>query len=300
MRFTLYLYIALLTLIVLTACTNETNKTDGATTKKPDTEQTLNKEQEFEKLEKEFDVRLGVYAMDMGNNQVIEYNSEERFAYSSTFKVLAAAILLKENDFKDLEKVITYNEDDLVTYSPVTEKHVDSGMTLLEISEAAIRKSDNTAGNLMLEALGGPDKFKQALRDIGDDITEPARYETELNEFSPDSNKDTSTPKAMASSLKKVALDDFLPNDKREILIDWMKGNATGDELIRAGKPDGWVVGDKSGAASYGTRNDIAIVWPPNREPIVIAVMSRRDTEDAEYENELIAKTSEIILHSFK
>lgn len=298
----LTLYIILLAFITLTACGNADikTKTDSSTEKESEIEHTINKDEKFAQLEDEFDARIGVYAIDTGTNQTVEFKSDERFAYSSTFKVLAAAILLKQNDITDLEKVVTYNKEDLVTYSPVTEKHVDTGMTLLEISEAAIRKSDNTAGNLLFEGLGGPDKFKQALRDIGDDVTQPERYETELNEFTPGNNRDTSTPRTMATNLQKVALGDFLPNEKRKLLIDWMKGNATGDALIRAGAPQGWKVGDKSGAGSYGTRNDIAIVWPPNREPIVIAVMSRYDTEDAEYDDALIEKAAEITLNALK
>ncbi|WP_208591972.1 class A beta-lactamase [Gracilibacillus suaedae] len=295
------LYIVLLALTILTACTNTDNKTDKSTYKETDTEHTINKDEEFAQLEDEFEAQLGVYAFDTGKNQIVEYNPDVRFAYASTFKVLAAAILLKHNEIQDLEKVITYSKNDLVTYSPVTENHVDTGMTLLEISEAAIRKSDNTAGNLLLEELGGPDEFGHALlRDIGDEVTKPERYETELNEFTPENKSDTSTPKAMATNLKKIALDDFLPHDKRELLMDWMKGNVTGDKLIRAGLPDGWIVGDKSGAASYGTRNDIGIVWPPNREPIVIAVMSRHDTKDAEYDDEIVAKATEVIINALK
>lgn len=298
----LTLYLILLALTTLTACVNADNKTktDASSEKEIETEQTINKDEKFAQLEDEFDAQIGVYAIDTGTNQTVEFKPDERFAYSSTFKVLATAILLKQNDIKDLEKVVTYNKEDLVTYSPITEKHVDTGMTLLEISEAAIRKSDNTAGNLLLEALGGPDKFEQALRDIGDDVTQPERYETELNEFTPGNKRDTSTPRAMTTNLKKVALGDFLPNDKRELLIDWMKGNATGDALIRAGAPQGWKVGDKSGAGSYGTRNDIAVVWPPNREPIVIAVMSRHDTKDAKYDDTLVEKTAEIALSALK
>jgi beta-lactamase class A len=289
-------YIVLLALTILTACTNTDNKTNTSTENKSDTEQTIHKDEEFAQLEDEFEAQLGVYAIDTGKNQIVEYNPDDRFAYASTFKVLATAILLKQNEIKDLEEVVTYSKDDLVTYSPVTENHVDTGMTLLEISEAAIRKSDNTAGNLLLKELGGPDEFGRALLEyLGDDVTEPERYETELNEFMPGSNSDTSTPKVLATNLKKIALDDFLPNDKRELLIDWMKGNATGDTLIRAGLPEEWIVGDKSGAASYGTRNDIGIVWPPNREPIIIAVMSRHDTKDAEYDDELVAKAARII-----
>lgn len=292
--------ITLLLLAILTACVNADNKTDVSSDKENASKETISKDEKFAQLENEFNVQLGVYAMDTGTNQTVEYRPEERFAYSSTFKPLAAAILLEQNNIEDLEKIVTYTKDDLVTYSPVTEKHVDTGMTLLEISEAAIRKSDNTAGNLLLEALGGPDKFEQALRDIGDDITQPERYETELNEFIPGNSRDTSTPRAMATNLKKVTLDDFLSDDKRELLIDWLKGNATGDALIRAGAPEGWIVGDKSGAGSYGTRNDVAIVWPPNREPIVMAIMSRHDTENAEYDDALIAKAAEITLNALK
>ncbi|MFB4169007.1 class A beta-lactamase [Virgibacillus sp. JSM 102003] len=294
------LSITLLLLTLLTACGNADNKTDTSSDKENDSKQTINKEEKFVQLENEFDAQLGVYAMDTGTNQTIEYRPNERFAYSSTFKPLAAAILLKQNNIEDLEKVVTYTNDDLVTYSPVTEKHVDTGLTLLEISEAAIRKSDNTAGNLLLETIGGPDKFEQALRDIGDDVTQPERYETELNEFTPGSKRDTSTPKAMATNLKKVVLRDFLPDDKRELIIDWMTGNESGDPLIRAGAPEKWTVVDKSGAGTYATRNDIAVVWPPNKEPIVIAIMSRRDTENAEYDDALIAKAAEITLNAFK
>lgn len=297
---TLTLYLSLLALATLTACVNADNNIDNSPEKEIETEKTINKDEKFAQLENEFDARIGVYAIDTGTNQTVEYNSDERFAYSSTFKVLATAILLKQNSIKGLEKVVTYTKDDLVTYSPVTEKHVDTGMTLLEISEAAIRKSDNTAGNLLLEAIGGPDKFEQALRDIGDEVTQPERYETELNKFTPGNKRDTSTPSAMATNLRKVALGNYLPEEKRKLLTDWMKGNATGDALIRAGAPQGWKVGDKSGAGSYGTRNDIAIVWPPNREPIVIAIMSRRGKEDAEYDDALVAKAAEITLNALK
>ncbi|WP_374099832.1 class A beta-lactamase [Sediminibacillus dalangtanensis] len=298
MKFTLY--IALLCLTMLTACSNAENKTDASSNEKSEAAKTIDLDEAFTEIEEAFDTRLGVYAIDTGSNQSVEYNPDERFAYSSTYKLLAAAFLLKQNDLQDLEEVVTYSKDDLVTYSPVTEKHVDTGMTLLEISEAAIRKSDNTAGNFLLDALGGLAHYKQALREIGDDVTQPERYETELNAFSPGNERDTSTPRAMANNLRKVALGDFLPKEKQALLIDWMKGNANGDALIRAGKPEGWTVGDKSGAGSYGTRNDIAIVWPPGREPIVMAVMSRHKTEDAEYDDELVAKAAEATLNAFK
>ena len=108
-------------------------------------EQSTNTDEKFAQLENEFDASIGVYAIDTGTNQTIEYRPDERFAFASTYKALAAAILLQQNSLEDLKEVITYTKEDLAPYSPITEKHVDTGMTLLELSEAAVRSSDNTA-----------------------------------------------------------------------------------------------------------------------------------------------------------
>jgi beta-lactamase class A len=254
----------------------------------------------FMQLEKKFDARLGVYAIDTGTNRTVVYRPDERFAYSSTFKALAAGAVLQQNLMDELEQVITYTKDDLVTYSPITEQHVDTGMTLREICDAAIRYSDNTAGNLLLQELGGPDGFENALRQIGDHVTEANRFETELNSAIPGDIRDTSTARALATNLKAFTVDGILPDGKRTLLTNWMRTNTTGDELIRAAVPKGWEVGDKTGAGGYGTRNDIAIVWPPNRDPIIIAILSSRDTKDAAYNNELIAKAAKVTLNAFK
>jgi len=257
--------------------------------------------EQFVQLENKFDARLGVFAIDTGTSQIVAYRPDERFAYTSTFKALAAGAVLKQFSLEKLDEVIPYTGEDLVTYSPITEKHVDIGMTLREISDAAIRYSDNTAGNLLLQALGGPDGFEAVLRGIGDDITQPERFETELNEATPGDTRDTSTPRALATTLQAFTVsDDVLPADKRKILTDWLRGNTTGDKLIRAAVPQGWEVGDKTGAGSYGTRNDIAIIWPPNREPIILAVMSTRNTKDAKPIDELIAQAAKVTLDVLK
>lgn len=255
---------------------------------------------EFSQLEKKFDARLGVYAIDTGTNRTISYRPNERFAFASTYKALAAGVLLQQNSIDKLNEVITYTKDDLVEYSPITEKHVDTGMTLGEIAEAAVRSSDNTAGNILFHKIGGPKGYEKALRQMGDRVTMADRFETELNEAIPGDIRDTSTAKAIATNLKDFTVGNALPAHKRNILTDWMRGNATGDKLIRAGVPTDWEVGDKSGAASYGTRNDIAIVWPPNRAPIIIAILSSRDEKEATYDNQLIAEATEIIVNALR
>lgn len=294
----LVMMFTLLVLITLSACMKP-EKTPEPSSQK-EAEESTDLDETFATIESDYDARVGVYAIDTGSDETIDYRSEERFAFASTYKALAAALVLKQNTMEKLEEVITYTEDDLVSYSPITEKHVDTGMTLAELSEAAVRTSDNTAGNLLFEELGGPEQFQKFLREIGDDVTQSDRYETALNEFIPGNTRDTSTPAALATSLQGFAVGDLLTDDKRARLLDWMKGNATGDTLIRAGAPDGWTVADKSGAGRYGTRNDIAVVWPPDREPIILAIMTRHDTEDADYDDALIAEVAEVTLKALK
>lgn len=285
-------------MIGLAGCSNEGENSDKESEA---SEQVSQGEEDYKALEDEFGVKLGVYAIDTETDQTVSYQSDERFAYASTFKVLAAGAILQTASMEDLEKVITYSEEDLVAHSPVTEKHVDDGMKLKEIMEAAIRYSDNTAGNLLLEEIGGPDELEAILRENGDDTIEMDRMETDLNEAAPGDTRDTSTPQALAESLQKYVLSDLLPEDKRDLLIDWITGNEAGDTLIRAGVPEGWEVGDKSGAGGYGTRNDIAVVWPSNHKaPIVIAILSSKDSVDADFDDAVIEQAAQRVIEQLQ
>ncbi|WP_145785670.1 class A beta-lactamase [Micromonospora taraxaci] len=253
-------------------------------------------EQEFQRLEKTFGARLGVYAVDTGTGRTVEHRSDERFAYASTWKALAAAEVLDDTTDAELDRVVRYPARDLVAHSPITEKHVAEGMSLRAVADAAVRYSDNTAGNLLLRHLGGPEGFERKLRAVGDTTTDAARYETALNEATPGDRRDTSTARALAGDLRAYTVGDALTPADRDVLRGWLRGNTTGAALVRAGVPAGWVVGDKTGTGGYGTRNDIAVIWPPDRAPIVLAVLSSRDTKDATPDDALIAEATRVVV----
>ncbi len=249
----------------------------------------------FAELEERYDARLGLHAVDTGTGLEISHRPEERFAYASTHKALTAGAVLAEVGVDGLEEVITYGQGDLVSWSPVTELHVDAGLSVGELAEAAVQESDNTAANLLLEVLGGPQGLDDGLTALGDTTTEVVRTEPDLNEATPGDTRDTSTPRALAESLRAYAVDDALPAAERDVLVEWLRGSVTGDELIRAGAPEGWVVGSKSGAAGYGTRNDLAVVHPPDDgAPVVIAVLSSRDAAGAGYDDALVAEAAAV------
>jgi beta-lactamase class A len=246
----------------------------------------------FALLEHRYDARLGVFGVDTASGRTVRHRADERFAFCSTFKALAAALVLRRRTLAELETVVRYSSADLVEYSPITAQHVDTGMTLRAVCDAAVRFSDNTAGNLLLRELGGPSGLTRALRNIGDPITRSDRLETDLNTALPGDRRDTSSPRALAADLRKLALGAVLSRDKRALLTHWLITNTTGDSLIRAGVPRGWRVGDKSGKGGYGSRNDIAVIWPPRTKPIVLAVLSTRPQKDATPSDDLVAEAA--------
>ena len=246
-------------------------------------------------LESQYGATLGVYAVDTGTGRSVGYRQDDRFAYASTSKVLLAGAVLARSSDEQLDATVPYTSDDLVSYSPITETMAGAGMPLRDVIAAALQKSDNTAANLLFRQLGGPAELEKSLRALGDETTEVERTEPDLNEAAPGDPRDTSTPRALAADLRAYALGEELPANRRKLLVDDMTGNATGDPLIRAGAPTGWTVSDKSGAASYGTRNDIAVLTAPGHAPVVMVVLSRKAEKDAAYDNALVADTAKVL-----
>jgi beta-lactamase class A len=252
----------------------------------------------FAELEAEFDARLGLYALDTGTGLALEYNADERFAYASTIKALLAGVVLDDTTDAELDELVAYDASDLLDYAPITEQNVATGMTLRALADAAVRYSDNTAANLLFDRIGGPAGLDAALGELGDDVTRADREEPELNEATPGDPRDTSTPRALATDLERFVLGDALDAGDRDTFTAWLVGNTTGDALIRAGVPEGWTVGDKTGSAAYGTRNDIAVLWPTDGAPIVLAIFSSRATPDAEHDDALLARATTVAVEA--
>ncbi|MBB3910266.1 class A beta-lactamase [Sphingomonas desiccabilis] len=218
--------------------------------------------------------RLGVSVLDTGTGRRLWLDPLARYPLCSTFKVpLAAAILARADRGElDVQRPIRFTQGDLLEYAPVVRENLSRGeMTLAELCAAAIEWSDNAAANLLLPQLGGPSGLTRFLRSAGDSITRLDRVEPELNEYKPGELRDTTTPMAMTTLLAALLTGDVLQPTSRKQLADWMIGSRTGDKRLRAGLPKGWRVGDKTGTSGNGQANDIAIAWPPNRKPILIA-----------------------------
>jgi beta-lactamase class A len=250
-------------------------------------------------LERASGGRLGVAAFDTGDGRALAHRGDERFPFCSTFKMmLAAAVLARDPAL--LARRIRYTRDDLVPHAPVTGKHLDDGMTVAELCAATLQYSDNPAANLLMKQIGGPAAVTAYARAIGDTEFRQERWETELNTAIPGDLRDTTTPAAMARSLQKLVLGDALPPPQRQQLKDWMLGNTTGATRIRAGVPAAWPLADKTGAGDYGTVNDIAVIWPPGRAPIVLAVYLTQPGKDDGIRPEFHGEVAKIVIQAFK
>lgn len=245
--------------------------------------------------------RIGLAALNTGNNQRIDYRANESFPMQCTSKVMGVAAILKKSmrDNQLLQQRIYYKKSDLTGWDPITEKHLLDGMTVAQLSAAAISYSDNAAMNLLTKKLGGLTEINTFARSIGDTHFKLDHWWPEEALASPESLDDSTTPFAMNESIYKLILGNILKDSERQMLISWMKNNTTGDHRIRAGVPKNWMVGDKTGTGSYGATNDTAVIWPSNCAPIIVTIFYSGNKKDAPHREDVLASATRVVIKEF-
>jgi beta-lactamase class A len=172
-------------------------------------------------------------------------------------------------------------------------------MTLSALCAAAIEYSDNTAANLLLREMGDPPALTRFARSIGDPVTRLDRNEPTLNEAIPGDPRDTTSPATMLADMRRILLGDVLRPASRSQIDAWLAGNTTGMKRLRAGLPPDWQVGDKTGNGAT-TLNDIAIIRPPGRQPILATVyLAEAKLSDAERDKP-IAAVGEVVAELYR
>lgn len=246
-------------------------------------------------LERRHGGRLGVAILDTGSNRRASYREDERFLMCSTFKFLLAATVLVRVDRGEEKpgRRVVFGKDVLLDYAPVTKQHVGPpGMTIAELCEAAITLSDNTAANLLLREVGGPAQVTRCARGLGDAMTRLDRTEPALNRW--DGDKDTTTPVAMLADMHELLLGKALTASSRERLTDWLLHGQTGSDSLRAGLPADWREGDKTGSGNTAN-NDIAILWPPQRKPLLVTAYYDNPRIDAAARKAVLVEVGRIV-----
>jgi beta-lactamase class A len=254
-------------------------------------------------IEAETGGRLGVAALDMATGRRLAHRAGERFPMCSTFKMLAVSALLAKVDRggEDLARFVPYGPADLLAYAPVTRAHVgEGGMRLSALCAAAIEHSDNTAANLILARIGGPAGWTGFARAVGDPISRLDRSEPALNTAEAGDARDTTAPQAMLADLRAVAAGGVLSPTSRARLVGWMVDCQTGRSRLRAGLPQGWRAGDKTGTGDAGTANDMAIAFAPGG-PILITSYLTGAVQASDAERDAAhAEVARVVVDAFR
>ncbi|WP_294136267.1 SGM family class A beta-lactamase [Sphingobium sp.] len=248
-------------------------------------------------IEEETGGRLGIALVDSKGALILGFNRDERFALCSTFKApLAAAVLIGAEGGKfGMEGEIPFGKDDILDYAPVVKKNKKRGrMSMAELAQAAVEVSDNSAANLLLPMLGGPEGLTAFMRAHGDGVTRLDRNEPALNENAPGDPRDTTTPAAMAGLMGRLLFRD-MQGKSADTLRGWLNASSTGDKRIKAGLPDGWTSGSKTGTCGTAY-NDVALVKAPSGEEYILAVYLDRPTVDAKAAEAAIAQAAQAAL----
>jgi beta-lactamase class A len=243
--------------------------------------------------EAQLSARIGAAVLDTKSSTIWAYRGDERFPLDSTHKAFACAALLAKVDRGEtsLQKRVTIVAADLVAHSPITEKRIGpDAISLSELCAASMAVSDNTAANAVLSAIGGPPAVTDFFRTLGDEVSRLDRNEPDLNESAPGDPRDTTTPAAAVADLNKLLIGDALKPAAREQLKQWMIDDAVAGALLRAALPSDWRIGDRSGAGEHGSRGIVAVLWPPDRAPIVTAIYIRDTTASLDARNAAIAR----------
>jgi beta-lactamase class A len=252
----------------------------------------------FADLEAKNGGRLGVAALDSSTGHRLAYRADERFPMCSTFKMLAVAAILHRVDTGEerLDRFVGYGQADLLEYAPITRQNVDkNGMMLGQLCAAAIEYSDNTAANLLLSALGGPQAVTAYARSLGDAVTRLDRTEPMLNTSIPGDPRDTTTPSAMLADLDNLTQGTALSQSSRKVLSDLLGRCQT----AAAGLPADWTSGNKTGSGDHGTTNDIAVINPPGRAPMFVAAYYTGSTAGDDARHAVLAAVGRIVAGQF-
>ena len=236
-------------------------------------------------MERSQNALIGVFATNLDTGRTVAHRAQDPFAMCSTFKGYAAARVLQKAERGELALTdrVTIEQSDIVPNSPVTQAHVGQTMTLAELCQAALQRSDNAAGNWLLRVIGGPSGITEFARSIGDERTRLDRWEIELNAAVPGDPRDTTTPEAIGRGYQSLLTGNVLAEPQRRQLEDWMRANQTSS--VRPALPAAWTTADKTGSGDYASTNDVGIAFGPVGERLLLAIMTRTAANDPDVPN---------------
>lgn len=277
--------------------------------------------------------RLGVTVLDLRDGHAWRTGANRAYPMMSVFKAPLGAALLARVDAGtlSLDRQVTITRADLRHgRSAIADRFRGQAMhfTVRELLVAAVADSDNTAADALLPLAGGPAGLTAWLHAHGiegmrvdrgeggishdvmglDAHDQPPPGETDAEAGARirrgflaymHGPRDTSTPDAAASFLRKLWQGELLSAPSTRLLLDTM--THTPPSRIEPGLPKGVQFAHKGGTSATfegitAAFNDIGVIRWPDGRAVVVAAFLTGSTQSAKERNALFAELGRVVV----
>ena len=254
---------------------------------------------------------VGISVLGIENGFIYTKNAEKKLPMQSVFKFHIAATVL---DFVDkgklsLDQKIMLTSQNLLknTWSPLREKYGEGGVeiTLAEVLEATVAKSDNNGCDIMLNLLGGTEPVQKFIDSKGIKGFQIKFSEAQMHQDWSAQYENYSTMNSATTLLKKFYDGKLLSKKSTDYLMKVMLTTSTGVKKLIEQLPKNTPVARKTGSSGKndagvtGAENEIAIVTLPNGKHYAIAVFVSNSMESEETNCKMISDISKVVYDYF-
>ncbi|MDR2038750.1 MAG: class A beta-lactamase, subclass A2 [Bacteroidales bacterium] len=250
--------------------------------------------------------RIGVAIMDSRDNDTLTFDRHFHFPMASVYKYHIALSVLRLVDFgrMKLDQKILVTKEELIpdTHSPLRDEHPEGNvnLTLSELLEYMVSKSDNNACDILLKLMNGPKRVEQIVKSIGVNDISIVNTEQEMHEDAGKMLNNWTTPYSAVKALAILDRQDILSESSRNFLWKLMSTSSVGSDKIKGKLPKTAIVGHKSGSSLRNDEgikmadNDIGVVRLSGNNHYIIAVFITDSDEDDQANATIIADISRL------
>lgn len=266
--------------------------------------------------------RVGICVQDAASGPIC-VNGDQRFSLQSVMKVVVGTAVMRavdEGRLKLSDPVLIRRDDLSVNIQPIADIVAAQGefaTTIGDLVARAVIESDSAATDVLIDRLGGVqavqawldsagldglriDRTERTLQTETDglewqaDFVFPERLEAARSMVSEQAKqaafdaylkdeRDTATPRGMTEFLHSLATGELLSPVSTRHFLDVMSRTRTFPDRLRAGAPEGWTVGHKTGTSRTlgivnGVTNDVGMMTAPDGGIIAIAAFVAEST----------------------
>jgi beta-lactamase class A len=253
---------------------------------------------------------VGVAFFDLATAEELLINADENFHAASTMKVPVMMELYRQakakkfslddsipikNDFISIADGSHFSISVSDDSEPTFYKRIGESEKIRELMRLMIVMSSNLATNILIEKVGAANVMKQ-MREIGANHIQVLRGVEDNKAFERKMNN-TTTARDLMIIMRRIAERRAVSAKASDEMVKVMLAQHF-NEGIPAGVAKDAKVAHKTGSITK-INHDAAIVYPPNRKPYVLVVLTR-GFADEKRAHKLIADISGVIYSSLK